>query len=138
MQPTRGPLLFGGGSMSREKGFVLPVVMLLIVLMSSLFLFATVEWSKWKKQDRLRLKMVQAEYAAESGIAERQAQLQRSPDDYRTVQKKYGEYTVDISVWESVEKHVFIQAVARGNGNIQQTKTAEVEKSTLRILYWLD
>jgi hypothetical protein len=124
--------------MNREKGFILPIVMILIALMSSLFLFACREWSKWKLQDHLRLEMVQVGYAAESGIAERQAELQKKPDDYRTERKKYGEYTVDISVWESESGNIFIQARAKGKNSVQQTKTVELEKETLHILYWLE
>ncbi|MCH5583919.1 type II secretion system GspH family protein [Shimazuella sp. AN120528] len=124
--------------MNKEKGFILPVVMVLIALMSSLFLFASMEWSKWKQQDLLRLKMIQAGYAAESGIAERQVELQDRPDDYRTEQTKYGDYTVNISVWESVPESIFIQAVAKGKDNIQQTKTVEIDKKTMHILYWLE
>jgi type II secretory pathway pseudopilin PulG len=123
--------------MNREKGFVLPAVMIVIALMSSLFLFACQEWNKWKVQDRLRLKMIQAGYAAESGIAERQAELLAKPDDYRTSETRYGEFSVHASVWESESGNIFIQAKATKD-NIQQTKTVELDKKTLHIIYWLE
>lgn len=138
MLPIQELPTFGGVLMSREKGFILPIVMILIALMTSLFLFACKEWSKWKLQDQLRLKMIKAGYAAESGIAERQAELQRKPNDYSTMEKRYDEYNVHISVWESESGSIFIQAKAKGKDSIQQTETAELDKETLHILYWLE
>jgi type II secretory pathway pseudopilin PulG len=124
--------------MNKESGFVLPVVMVLIALLSTLFLFASKEWGKWKQQDQFRLTMVQASYASESGIAIRQAELEGNPDDYSTKQEKIGEFTVDISVWESLSGTIFIKAVAKGKDGVQQTEAVELEKRSLRILYWLE
>lgn len=138
MLPIQESPTFGGVLMNSERGFILPIVMILVALMSSLFLFACKEWSTWKLQDQLRLNMIQAGYAAESGIAERQAELQKKPDDYSTVEKRYGEFNVHISVWESETGNVFIRARAKGKDRIQQTETVELDKETLHILYWLE
>jgi type II secretory pathway pseudopilin PulG len=124
--------------MNEERGFILPVVMILVALLSSLFLFATKEWSGWREKDNLRLAMVQASYAAESGIAYMQVKLREEPDDYSSIHDQIGSYQVDVSVWELDAGTLMIQAVAKGNDKVQQTETAEVEKSTLKIKRWLE
>ncbi|WP_028775380.1 hypothetical protein [Shimazuella kribbensis] len=124
--------------MRSEDGFVLPICMVLIALISTLFLFATEEWSKWKLQNQIRLAMVQAGYASESAIAIRQAELKTNPDDYRTVQKQIGNFTVDTTIWESFAGTLYMESVAKDKNGIKQTKTVELEKNTLRILYWLE
>lgn len=124
--------------MHKEDGFVLPIMMVLIALLSSFFLFAVKEWSGWRKQDQMRLAMVQAGYAAESGIAYRQVMLKMQPNDYTTMHQKFDSYEVKVSVWESESGTLIIQSVARGSNNMKQTKTAEVTKDTLKIIRWLE
>jgi hypothetical protein len=111
--------------------------MVIIALISSIFLFATEEWSRWKQQDQMRFFMVQAGYASESAIAIRQSELKANPEDYRTVQKKIGNFIVDTSVWESFSGTLYMEAIAKNKYGIQQTKRVELDKETLQILYWL-
>jgi Tfp pilus assembly protein PilX len=131
-------LIYGGGSMNEEDGFILPVVLVLIAVLSTLFLFACKEWTEEKRYDQMRFAMVQAGYAAESAIAQRQNELKANPDDFTTVQKKYGSYVVDVSVFETEAGTLVVQAIAKGKNGIQQTETVELNKQTLHILYWLE
>ncbi|MXQ53671.1 type II secretion system protein [Shimazuella alba] len=124
--------------MNKEQGFVLPTVMVLIALISTLFLYASKEWMQWRERDQMRLAMVQAGYAAESAIAFRQSELQTNPNDYSAKQKTFGEYTVDVYVFESVTGTLFVKAIAKGSKGIQQTEAVELDKQTLQILYWLE
>jgi hypothetical protein len=124
--------------MYEERGFILPVVLILVALLSSLFLFASREWSGWREKDNLRLAMVQASYAAESGVAYMQAKLREQTEDYSSIHDQIGSYQVDVSVWESDSGTLMIQAVASGKDKVQQTETAEVEKKTLKIKRWLE
>ena len=131
-------LIYGGGLMSDEEGFILPIVMVFIAILSALFLFACREWMEGKKHDHLRLAMVQAGYAAESAIAVRQNELKANPDDFSITQKKFGAFTVDVSVIETETGTLVVKAIAKGQNGIQQTETAELDKQTLNILYWLE
>jgi type II secretory pathway pseudopilin PulG len=124
--------------MNKEQGFVLPTVMILVALISTLFLYASKEWMQWREHDQMRLAMVQAGYAAESAIALRQSELHANPNDYSTKQKTFGEYTVDVYVFESRAGTLIVKAIAKGNKGIQQTEAVELDKQTLQILYWLE
>jgi type II secretory pathway pseudopilin PulG len=124
--------------MNRERGFVLPVVMVIVGLLSTLFLFASTEWGKWRQQEQLRLAIVEANYAAESGIAYRLQALQTNGVDYRPQTRKLGEFIVSVYVSELSPTVLQIQAIANRNDGVQQTVTVHVEKDTLRMIARLE
>lgn len=121
-----------------ERGFALPIVLILIALLSSFFLLCIKEWSEWKADDDLRLSMVQAAYAAESGIAYMQAKIAKNPDDYTTLEMKFGTCTTETSAWETNQNMLIIQSVAKVGDKVHQTKTAKVDMNTLQIKEWLE
>jgi type II secretory pathway pseudopilin PulG len=124
--------------MHKERGFVLPVVMVVVGLLSALFLFASNEWAKWRQQEQLHIAMTQANYAAESGIAYRLQALQNNCTDYRTQTKQIGEYHVTVHILQHSPTVLRIQAIASLADGIQQTVTVHVEKDTLRVIARLE
>jgi hypothetical protein len=114
--------------MKNEQGSLLP-----IVLVGSLFLcfFFTVSIAELKRADRseqLYFEMVEAQYAAESGIAYTKQAISQQNDPNLTLEKQFGPIRVITQAKEIDPGKVAITATAYARQNVKQTITVHVQK----------
>lgn len=108
-----------------------------IVIVALLFIWITFQLEKLvRNQQTLTYDtgIVQAQYAAESGIEKMRSLLrdQADFDDPLTVQLETGQAEVEVLSWDPLR----IRSVGMVEPDIQQTVTVELDPDTLNILTW--
>ncbi len=119
--------------MKAERGALLP-----IVLVGSLFLsfFVTMNIAELKRTDRLEqlyFEMIEAQYAAESGIAYTKQALSQQNNPNLTLQKQFGSIRVVTQAKEIDAEKIAVTATAYARQNVKQTITVQVKKKPFLV-----
>jgi len=121
--------------MNREQGFVLPIVVFVLVICVFLCFFLISQLVRHHQFGLLYAKVMEAQYAAESGIALMQQRLKKSPQQIEDLYFYQNDCLVTAKVTES-EPFIVIEAVSMGRYGVKQTVRAKVDPKTLAIAEW--
>ena len=117
-----------------ERGIALPIV---IALSTIMFLIATVTIShslRSRQVGNLHWEMIQANYAAESGIAQTQAKLKSGSRHLSVLTMRINQFIVRIEIQKSPLQ---VTATAFGRFGVKHTNTAQLSPTTYKVVRWI-
>jgi Tfp pilus assembly protein PilX len=118
-----------------EQGMILPIVLAVSILLFILFTSFLSQMARSHQVKKLYIESSRAQYAAESGIAWRQAQLARNSQDLKVAYTKTDDIRVKTEVTYLENVHSFqVKATAFARYGVNQTVIALLEPDTLEIL----
>ena len=121
--------------MKRERGFVLPMVVFVLMICVFLCFFLISQLVRHHQFGLLYAKVIEAQYAAESGIALMQQELKNSPQHKEDLYFHQNGCFVTAKIIES-EPFIVIEATSMGRYGVNQTIRAKIDPKTLTIAEW--
>lgn len=122
--------------MKRERGFALPIVVAIFMLLVVTSFFLLSALVRHHQINRLQSETLQAQYAAESGIALMQQRLKKYPTQQQPLYYQWDDYYVTTKLVKS-DTQIEIQSQALGKRGIRQTIFVKLDPTTLAIREWL-
>lgn len=121
--------------MKKEQGFVLPVVVFVLMIIVFLCFFLISQLVRHQQFVLLYLKVIEAQYAAESGIALMQQQLKNNPQNQEDLYFEQNGFLVSTKI---IASHPFleIESISLGRYGVKQTVHAKVDPKTLMVTEW--
>lgn len=122
--------------MRNEKGFTLPIVVFVLMIAVFLCFFLISQSVRYKQTALLYSEMLEAQYAAESGIAYMQQQLKKNPTDDRDIFFQRAHFFVSTKVMDR-KGIIEIESTSIGRYGVRQTLRVKVDPKTLAVLEWM-
>lgn len=117
--------------MKTERGSLLPIVLVVSLFLCFFFTISLAELKRTDQLEQLYFEMIQAQYAAESGIAYVKQALSQQNSPNLTLQKQFGSIKVITQAKETAPGKITIVATAYARQNVKQTITVHVKKQPI-------
>lgn len=118
-----------------ERGIALPFVLAVTVLAFLLTTAALSGYSRSLQSAEMEEKRMQAQYAAESGVARMQQKRCEDSGWQRPLSTRMNGVQTETRVEERGGGKVRIRSVARGE-EVKQTVTVEMDPKTCKVIHW--
>lgn len=122
--------------MRRENGFALPIVVFILMIVVFLCFFLISQLVRHKQSTLLYSETLEAQYAAESGIAFMQQQLKHNPNNDQDLFFQWSDFFVSTKVVDR-QPLIEIEAKSIGRYGVRQTIRVKVDPKTLAVCEWL-
>ncbi|QKG84845.1 hypothetical protein GXN76_10440 [Kroppenstedtia pulmonis] len=118
-----------------QRGLVLPMVLAVMILVFMLVTAAVSQAVSHRQAASGEWEMIQAQYAAESGIARMQQKLRSDPGWSGTLVTRINGMKASTTIVKKRSRMIQIRSVAKGK-RVRQTVTVELDSQTLQIEKW--
>lgn len=118
-----------------QRGLVLPMVLAVMILVFMLITAAVSQAVSHRQAASGEWEMIQAQYAAESGIARMQQKLRRDPGWSGTLVTRINGMKASTAIIKKQNPLIQIRSVAKGE-RVRQTVTVELDSETFEIKTW--